>query len=449
MSNFNPKAIVCLFAILVCSFVLGAAGESKNSINPEAPRDEVFRVINSLAVADDPGPLRIRLLSPHVFDWQSYMVLNPNLMGAGVTNQATAESHWLLQGAGEGRQANGSFSVRNYVIDNVGINAWFGNDFRKAILHYVLVGREQGLTGYPSTFSFGGVLPDIRGFKGNAVVGNRVLTITTSSQFAGAVDGVYFNGCNFVNNYDHGRQIQTASWDRGMGEANNPNEAGWHKDRDVTSSRLLSLDADSSSIATVVHPAYYLRNGETSPFSPKEITFPPPAGATFSKDPYFSKKIQVNVNGDPQVFSILTQMHIMTPLTSTIFQPSFVALNREFSAFYELGDDFVYKPITYNKRPTARTRPVILSTVDGRYAMGVYSPSLDGTKTVYSGSYYDWGNPLNPSNDTANLSVAYCYPSTVQGGITQIVYFVVGKLDDVRPKLQALVKSTPGKKLKL
>jgi hypothetical protein len=271
------------------------------------------------------------------------------------------------------------------------------------------------------------------------------LTVTTSSQFAGAVDGVYFNGCNFVNNYDHGRQIQTASWDQGMGEANNPNEAGWHKDRESTSSRLLSLDADSSSIATVVHPAYYLRNGETSPFSPKVITSPPPVGETFSTDPYFSKKIQVNVNNDPHVFSILTQMHILAPLTSTIFQPSFIALNREFSAFYELGEDFVYKTITYNKRPMAGTRPVVLSTIDGRYAMGVYSPTLDGTRTVYSGSYYDWGNPRNPSNDTANLSVAYCYPSTVQGVISQIVYFVVGTLDDVRPKMQALVKSTPGK----
>ena len=432
--------VLILLTSLISSLVLGAVVESPIRVNPEAPRDEAVKVINTLVVADDTGPLRVSLLSPRVFDWQAYLVLNPSLMVSGVTNQATAERHWLLQGVGEGRQANGSFSVRNYVKDNIGVSQGLGTDFKKAILHYVLVGREQGLAGYPSTSSFGGVLPDIAGFKGNAVVGTRVLKVTTSSQFAGAVDGVYFDGCNFVNNYDHGRQIQTASWDRGMGEANNPNEAGWHKDRETTSSLLLSLNADSSSIATVVHPAYYLRNGETSPFSPKEITFPPPAGATFSKDPYFSKKIQVNVNGDPQVFSILTQMHIITPLTSTIFQPSFVALNREFSAFYELGDDFVYKPITYNKRPTARTRPVILSTVDGRYAMGVYSPSLEGTKTVYSGSYYDWGNPANPSNDTANLSVAYCYPSTVQGGISQIVYFVVGKLDDVRPKLQALVK---------
>jgi hypothetical protein len=328
--------------------------------------------------------------------------------------------------------------------ENADLNKCFAPDFKKAVLHFVLYGNAQGLTGFPSIPSFGGVLPDIMGFKGNAVVGTRALKVTTSSQFAGAVDGVYFGGCNFVNNYDHGRQIQAASWDRGMGEANNPNEAGWHGDRDSTSSVLLSLKAGSSSIATVVHPAYYLRNGETSPFCPKVITAPPPPGETFSRDPYFSKKIMVNVDGDPHIFSIFSQMHIVKPMTSTTFQPSFVALNREFSVFHELGEDFVYKTINYNTRPRAGTRPVILSTVDGCYAMGVYSPSQDGTRTVYSGSYYDWGNLQNPGNDTANLSVAYSYPSTLQGDISQIVYFVVGKLDDVRPKLQALVKSAPG-----
>ena len=86
---------------------------------------------------------------------------------------------------------------------------------------------------------------------GNATIrmpaGVSEIAITTTDRLAGAIHSLTWNGKEFVDSFDHGRQIQSASnLDNGtpiFAETFNPTEAGsrWDGRGDGSSSRLLHL----------------------------------------------------------------------------------------------------------------------------------------------------------------------------------------------------------------
>ncbi|MDQ6624891.1 MAG: hypothetical protein M3Y69_01940, partial [Verrucomicrobiota bacterium] len=45
----------------------------------------------------------------------------------------------------------------------------------------------------------------------NATALGKPLSVSTSSQFAGAVSSIKWNGKEFINDWDHGRQLQQNS----------------------------------------------------------------------------------------------------------------------------------------------------------------------------------------------------------------------------------------------
>ena len=69
-----------------------------------------------------------------------------------------------------------------------------------------------------------------------APVGSSELVITTTNRLAGAIDSVKWNGQEFINSTDHGRQLQSAcSFDCAKtqpfwAECYNPTEAGSRAD---------------------------------------------------------------------------------------------------------------------------------------------------------------------------------------------------------------------------
>ena len=88
---------------------------------------------------------------------------------------------------------------------------------------------------------------------------NGTLAVTVSQRDAGAVCSLVYDGQEFVNDHDHGRQLQVAWFYDGHGEAYNPTEAG--SDSDGTgaqsSSRLLSVNVDGPTLQTQCHPAFW------------------------------------------------------------------------------------------------------------------------------------------------------------------------------------------------
>src|SRR4051794_9102735 len=107
--------------------------------------------------------------------------------------------------------------------------------------------------------------------SGNAVIrgkaGTSDIVITTTSRLGGAVHSLTWNGKEFVDSFDHGRQLQSAAnFDGGQQfapEVFNPTEAGSRRDGTglTSSSKLLKMTVRSAELETVTRMAFRLAPG--------------------------------------------------------------------------------------------------------------------------------------------------------------------------------------------
>jgi hypothetical protein len=88
---------------------------------------------------------------------------------------------------------------------------------------------------------------------------NGTLAVTVSQRDAGAVCSLVYDGQEFVNDHDHGRQLQVAWFYNDLDEAYNPTEAGSDKDGvgPRSTSQLVTVQANGNSLQTVNHPAHW------------------------------------------------------------------------------------------------------------------------------------------------------------------------------------------------
>jgi len=103
---------------------------------------------------------------------------------------------------------------------------------------------------------------------GNAVIhrkaGPSEIVITTTNRLAGAIDSLTWNGKEFIDSFDHGRQLQSAAsfnfraTDPFWAERYNPIEAGSQSDGvgKTSSSKLLSLHAQGAELQTTSRMAF-------------------------------------------------------------------------------------------------------------------------------------------------------------------------------------------------
>jgi hypothetical protein len=103
-----------------------------------------------------------------------------------------------------------------------------------------------------------------------AKAGPSDIVITTTDRLAGAIHSLTWNGKEFIDSTDHGRQLQSASnlncGKRLIDETYNPTEAGSRRDgaEKTSTSRLLSLKADGADLETSTQMAFWLAPGEKS-----------------------------------------------------------------------------------------------------------------------------------------------------------------------------------------
>ena len=110
--------------------------------------------------------------------------------------------------------------------------------------------------------------------SGNAVIrhktGDSEIVITTTNRLAGAIHSLTWNGKEFIDSFDHGRQLQSAaSFDCARpgefwAECFNPTEAGSRSDGagPSSSSRLLRIQAQGNQLTTTTQMAYWLAPGQ-------------------------------------------------------------------------------------------------------------------------------------------------------------------------------------------
>ena len=223
--------------------------------------------------------------------------------------------------------------------------------------------------------------------SGDAVIrapaGGSEIVITTTSRVAGAIHSLTWNGKEFIDSHDHGRQLQSAvNLDVDgtiFNETFNPTEAGCERDMagPTSTSRLLWLSADGRELTTVNQMAFWLRPGQQSGGHPAKNT-------TALSSHLLEKNITIGTPGLPlpaREHAIRYEVAFTSPADERHTKGTFEALTgympAEFRAFHTLAPDGSLQPLSDG--PGEQPLPVIISTADGHFAMGAWSSSVAHT----------------------------------------------------------------------
>jgi alpha-tubulin suppressor-like RCC1 family protein len=298
--------------------------------------------------------------------------------------------------------------------------------------------------------------------NGNATITGSAfgqpLTIGTSSQFAGAVSSIKWGGKEFINNWDHGRQLSADYQFFNRYICYNPYESGSLEDgnKPTSTSKLLSLTASGNTLESETQMAWYYRNFLSNPTvndacgDPSQW-LPVTPYTTPLSDYHIHKKVTIGFLGFPNVIEYLTEVFIPEVALKGINNPT-VVVNYEFST---VGSwDVVSK--TYRKLRALGgedDRIKIVSTANGSHAMGWYSPellqpydtpgSVNWWFVVPPNPFYP--DPNNPSQPDPNFACVHVgtinhYDSFNGPGWypQDRAYLVIGNLDQVKTTLSDL-----------
>lgn len=204
--------------------------------------------------------------------------------------------------------------------------------------------------------------------------GAQEIVITTTARLAGAIHSLTWNGQEFIDSADHGRQLQSASnLDLNApfsGETFNPTEAGSRADGagPSSSSRLLHFLAGNNWLQTTNQMAFWLRPGETSGGLPAK-------NATSLSNHLLTKRVQIGYKKLPQV--VTYDATFTLPLGEQHSYAQFEAITGYmppvFAKFWRyLPGKETLEPLSDG--PGEQRYPVVLATENGSHAMGIFSP---------------------------------------------------------------------------
>jgi hypothetical protein len=269
------------------------------------------------------------------------------------------------------------------------------------------------------------------GFGGGRNCGSFPVSyrISTCAYDANAICSVQWNENEFINEYDHGRQLQSAAqfgtgtpgaWTEG--ENYNPTEAGGVFDGLVPNpsssiSRYELLQSSSPQLSTGTRMAYWKKvAGEPKSNWYLDKTLSVSLGCRAAKLA-FSVMFSATNN---ERYNKFGQFEVLTAY-----------LKPEFSTFWTIdlkGTQNVSSVLTEGRE---QKFPVILATPDRKYAMGIYNPNLPQSSFPGDG-YGTWRFNENfaPNYNAVKLnSVERHYePGLLK---TFKVYLFIGALDDV------------------
>jgi hypothetical protein len=191
------------------------------------------------------------------------------------------------------------------------------------------------------------------------------VTVRASERTAGAIDSIRWKGVEFIDAYDHGRELQSAAHFDGLLECYNPTEAGSDADGmgPSSTSMLTSVTVAGRTLATESRMAFWLAPGATSPACP--------AGAVNTSavsDYSLTKRISLDGN----VISARVTYGLPRGHERAVFEALTAYLPAGFSQFWRL-DPATGALAALNKSKGGGRDPLIIATPDGRFALGVYS----------------------------------------------------------------------------
>ena len=207
-----------------------------------------------------------------------------------------------------------------------------------------------------------------------ATAGASEIVITATPRLAGAIHSLTWNGKEFIDSLDHGRQLQSASnFDVGTlitAETYNPTEAGAQRDGagPKSASRLLHLLATNNLLQTTTQMAFWLAPDEKSGPNLAKNT-------TVLSNHLLTKRVRIGYRDLPHVIQYDVAFHLPVGErhTHAVFEAVTGYMPAEFSAFWKFNPQTgELEPLTDG--PGELAWPVVLATPNGSHAMGIFSP---------------------------------------------------------------------------
>jgi hypothetical protein len=280
--------------------------------------------------------------------------------------------------------------------------------------------------------------------SGDAVIrapaGQSEIVITTTSRLAGAIHSLTWNGKEFIDSTDHGRQLQSASnFDAGSpitAETFNPTEAGSRRDgRGPTStSKLLHLVTTDKALQATTQMAFWLAPGERSgPNLAKN--------ATRVSNHLLTRRVKIGYRQMAHVleYDVSFRVPIGERHALAVFEALTGYMPAEFEKFWKFNPQTAeLEPLSDG--PGEQPHPVVLATADGRYAMGIYTPQKAGSHPdLYSVAY---GRFRFPAEKVVKWNCVFRFANQTHGVSTGEYDFplrvIVGDLETVRGSLEQL-----------
>jgi hypothetical protein len=272
-----------------------------------------------------------------------------------------------------------------------------------------------------------------------AKAGPSEIVITTTRRVAGAIHSLRWNGKEFLDSADHGRQLQSASnFDCGTtltAETFNPTEAGSMFDGagPRSTSELLAIRAAGADLETTSRMAFWLRPGEKSGGNPAKNT-------TVLSNHLLHKRVHIGYRDMPHVIEY--QVTFTVPEgehhSAAVFEALTGYMPPEFSRFWKFDHaSGEMKPL--DDGPGEQECPVVLATPSGSHAMGIFSPDQPspGFEKVGYGYFRFEAEKVNKWNCVFRIRD----PKGIKPGPYKFRMFViVGTLEDVKSAIRRLDK---------
>ncbi len=221
---------------------------------------------------------------------------------------------------------------------------------------------------------------------------NHPIILKTTSRVAGVIDSLVWNNKEFLDSYDHGRQLQSAvSFDCQQRttfwpESFNPTEAGSRADGRgaISSSCLLEISVKGNQLRTVNQPAFWL--------APHEMSFGHPALNPTVLSPFRIEKsvtigIQIQHQSFPNVIEYVVTFVVPDGEKHSLAQFEAVTgyMPFEFDQFYFLNpSNPELKQL--DRGPGEQEFPIVFSNLEGSHAMGILCTDRHGR--MYQGPTY-------------------------------------------------------------
>jgi hypothetical protein len=265
-------------------------------------------------------------------------------------------------------------------------------------------------------------------------VNGALLKISADPQrFAGAITSLTYRGVEYVDNFDHGRQIQSAFQLDGLGECLNPTEAGSKADaaQPRSTSKILTSSASGNELRTSTQAAFWLAPGEQ--YGRRCLPGRAEQRAQ-NRRPLSDYVISRRVSFDQAIPNLVRfDMKFSFPVAhrSAGVEALTAYLPRQFDTFHSFDPQSRILTRLHTGDAGAMTmQPVIISTADGKNALGVISRDI--ARRGFDRSYYayfrmggagaatKWSCVFNETHIARGAELRYSCPVAV-GTIAEVV----------------------------